>query len=54
MPYPLLHLSSQKYKPFNQTYGKETTNAKQPKSKLGRPKVDVDNQNLFATGVLSF
>ena len=56
MPYPLLDQSSQKYKPFDETYGKETADANQPSltSKPGEPKEDVDNQNLLAVGVFSF
>ena len=56
LPYPLLDQSSQKYKPFDETYGKETADANQPSltSKPGEPKEDVDNQNLLAAGVFSF
>ena len=56
LPYPFLDPNSQKYKPSDQTYGKETTDANRPSSTLkpGKPKADVDNKNLLAAGVFSF
>ena len=56
LPYPLLDLSSQKYKPFDQTYGKETTDTSRPSltSKPGKPKADVENHNLLIAGVFFF
>ena len=55
-PYPLLHPSSQKYKPFDQTCGKETTDTNQLSltSKPGKPKADVENHSLLVAGVFSF
>ena len=49
LPYPLLDPSSQKYKPFDQTYGKETTDTNRSflTSKPGKPKADVKNHNLL-------
>ena len=54
--YPLLDPGSQKYKPFDQAYGKETTDTNQPSltSKPGKPKVDVKNHNLLVSGLFSF
>ena len=56
LPYSLLDPSSQKYKPFDQTYGKETTDTKRPSliSKPGKPKANVETHNLLVAGVFSF
>ena len=56
LAYALLDPSSQKYKPFNQAYGKETTDTNQPSltSKPGKPKVNVKNHNLLVSGSFSF
>ena len=56
LPCPLLDPSSKKYKPFYQTYGKETTDTNQPSltSKPDKPKPDVENHNLLIAGVFSF
>ena len=56
LPYLLLGSSSQKYKPFDQTYGKEATDTNGPSmtSKPGKPKADVETHNLLVAGVLSF
>ena len=56
LPYPLLDPSSQKYKPFDQIYGKETTDTNRPSltSKPGKPTADVETHNLFVAGVFSF
>ena len=56
LPYPLLDPSSQKYKPFDQTYGRETTDTNQPSwtSKPGKPKADVENLVCFLSNSFCF
>ena len=55
-PYALLDPSSQKYKTFDQTYGKGRTDTNRPAltSKPGKPKADLKNHNLLVAGVFFF